>query len=101
MQEYKHGAKASEQGRGWDGTRMGMETGVPQTAVGSPAPAPALGWHRDPGPGGALPPQARSRLRCYFVWVRWERVNAPAVPDRRLRAEPNQERRSPCPSTGP
>lgn len=92
--ERKHRAKASERGQGWDGTRMGM--GLPQTAVGS-APAQAgTGIQRQER---ALQPQARCRLRCYFVWVRWERLNAPAVPDRRLRPEPNQERRSPWAST--
>lgn len=86
MQERKHRAEALEQrwGRGQD-------------CGGLTVPAPALGWRRDPGAGAGSAIPGTSQLRCYFVWVRWERVNAPAVPDRRLRAEPNQERSSPGP----
>lgn len=100
-------SKALEQGQGWGGDkdRAGMETGLPQTVVGSPCQHQHSAATGIPGAGaGSAAPgtfqalEQRPRLRCYFVWVRWERVNAPALPDRRLRAEPNQERRSPCPA---
>lgn len=100
-------SKALEQGQGWGGDkdRAGMEAGLPQTVVGSPCQHQHSAATGIPGAGaGSAAPgtfqalEQRPRLRCYFVWVRWERVNAPALPDRRLRAEPNQERRSPCPA---
>lgn len=49
--EGEHGAEAPEQGQAGMGTRLGMATALPQTAVGARWARPTQGSGQEPCPG--------------------------------------------------